>query len=129
MVDLQILSGMRAGSNFRGAKFPIRVGRAEGLDLSVDESGVWPKHFQIIWQSQGLMLEAEPDALVSVNDVAVRQAALRNGDIITLGSLKLRFNLSAVRQSSIALREWLTWIGLGALCLGQVTLVYLLLRL
>jgi pSer/pThr/pTyr-binding forkhead associated (FHA) protein len=129
MVDLQILSGRRAGTSFRGEGFPIRVGRAEGLDLSVDESGVWPRHFQITWQPQGLVLEAEPDALISVNDTVVRQSALRNGDIITLGSLKIRFSFSAVRQSSIALREWLTWIALGALCLGQVTLVYLLLRL
>ncbi|HEY3853624.1 MAG TPA: FHA domain-containing protein [Verrucomicrobiae bacterium] len=129
MVDLQILSGRRAGSNFRCERFPIRVGRAEGLDLSLDESGVWPRHFQIIWQPHGLMLEADPDALVSVNDTVVKQSPLRNGDVITLGSLKIRFSLSAVRQSSITFREWLTWISLGALCLVQVTLVYLLLRL
>jgi hypothetical protein len=65
MVDLQILSGSRAGSNFRCEHFPIRVGRAEGLDLSLDDSGVWPRHFQIVWQPQGLLLEADPDALVS----------------------------------------------------------------
>jgi hypothetical protein len=29
----------------------------------------------------------------------------------------------------MAARERLTWIALGALCLGQVALVYLLLRL
>jgi hypothetical protein len=53
---------------------------------------------------------------------------LCNGDIITLGSLKIRFRLSSVRQSSMTAREWLTWIALGALCLGQVALVYVLLR-
>jgi hypothetical protein len=129
MVDLQILSGSRTGTVFCGKHFPIRVGRAEGSDFSLDEPGVWPRHFQICWQPQGLILEAEPDALVSVNNMAVRQAVLRNGDVITLGSLKIRFTLSSVRQSSMAAREWLTWIALGVLCLGQVALVYLLLRL
>jgi len=129
MVDLQILSGNRTGTKFCGGHFPIRVGRAEGSDLSLDEPGVWPRHFLIVWQPEGLILEAEPDALVSVNDAAVRRVVLRNGDVITLGSLRLRFSLSSVRQSSMAAREWLTWIGLGALCLGQVALVYLLLRL
>jgi predicted component of type VI protein secretion system len=129
MVALQVLSGNRMGTKFCGDHFPICVGRAEGLDLSLDDPGVWPRHFKIAWQREGLILEAEPDALVSVNDAAVRRTVLRNGDIITLGSLKIRFSLSSVRQSSMAAVEWLTWVALGALCLGQVALVYLLLRL
>jgi hypothetical protein len=129
MIDLQILSGKRTGSKFSSDHFPIRVGRAAGLDLSLDEPGVWPAHFRINWQPEGLILEAEPDALVSVNDAAVRRSVLRNGDIIALGALKIRFSLSAVRQSSSVAREWLTWIALGALCLVQVALVYMLLRL
>jgi predicted component of type VI protein secretion system len=128
MVELQILSGNRIGTKFLGRHFPICVGRAGGLDWSLDEPGVWPRHFQIGWLPDGLILEAEPDALISVNDAAVRRAVLRNGDIITIGSLKIRFSLSSVRQSSMAAREWLTWIALGSLCLGQVALVYLLLR-
>lgn len=129
MVALQVLSGYRAGTKFCGDHFPICVGRSDGLDLSLNEPGVWPRHFQIALQREGLILEAEPDALVSINDAAVRRAVLRNGDIITLGSLKIRFTFSSVRQSSMALREWLTWIALGVLCLSQVALVYLLLRL
>jgi len=129
MVDLQILSGSRTGTKFRIDRFPICVGRAEDVDLSVDEPGVWPRHFQIVWQTEALILVAEPEALVSVNNAMVREAALRDGDVITLGSLRIRFSFSSVRQSPMAAGEWLTWIGLGALCLVQVALVYLLLRL
>jgi len=128
MVQLQILSGNRTGTKFSGKHFPIKVGRADDSDLALQEPGIWPRHFQITWQMEGLILESEPDALISVNDAAVRRAVLRNGDVITVGSLKLRFSLVAVRQSSTALVEWLTWVALGALCLGQVALVYLLLR-
>lgn len=128
MVQLQILSGNRTGTKFLGTRFPIHVGRADDSDFPLCEPGVWPRHFQIAWQTEGLTLEAEPDALISVNDAAVKRTVLRNGDVITLGSLKIRFSLSAVRQSSMASREGLTWVGLAALCLAQVALVYLLPR-
>jgi hypothetical protein len=128
VVQLQLLSGNRSGAVFRPAHFPIRAGREPGLDLSLEDAGVWQRHFLIDWRPEGLVLEAEPDALLSVNDSPARHAVLRNGDIITLGALKIRFSFSPVRQSSLAPREWLTWIALGALCLGQVALVYLLIR-
>jgi pSer/pThr/pTyr-binding forkhead associated (FHA) protein len=128
VVQLQLLNGNRTGSVFRFAHFPIRAGRAPESDLLLDEPGVWLRHFLIDWRPEGLVLAAEPDALLSVNDAPVPRALLRNGDIITLGALKIRFSLSPVRQSSLALREWLTWIALAALCLGQIALVYALLR-
>jgi len=53
---------------------------------------------------------------------------LRNGDVISIGALKIQFALSPVRQSSPRAREWLTWAGLALLCLGQVVLIYRLMR-
>jgi hypothetical protein len=113
---------------FRPTHFPIRAGREPGLDLPLDEPGVWQRHFLIDWLAEGLVLQAEAGALLNVNDTPAQRALLRNGDTITLGALKIRFSLSPVRQSSLALREWLTWIALGALCLWQVALVYWLIR-
>jgi len=49
---------------------------------------------------------------------------LRNGDLIEAGSLKLQFWLTETRQKRMQVREWLTWIAIGAVCLGQVALVY-----
>lgn len=128
MVQLQILSGRKAGAKFNGSSLPITVGRSEQSDVSLDEPGVWPFHCTIHWQAEGLVLEVDPDALASVNGVPMPRALLRNGDMITLGSVTLRFNLSPVQQSSAALREWLTWIALGLLCLGQVAVIYWLNR-
>jgi predicted component of type VI protein secretion system len=128
VVQLQLLSGNRSGTVFQANHFPIRAGREPGLDLTLDDPGVWQRHFFIDWRPEGLFLEAEREAFLSVNDTPTPRAVLRNGDIITLGSLKIRFSFSPVRQSSLALREWLTWIALGALCLAQVALVYLLIR-
>jgi predicted component of type VI protein secretion system len=117
-----------AGKKFDGSSLPIALGRSEQSDVSLDEPGVWPCHCKIHWRQEGMVLEVEPDALAGVNGVLVPSALLRNGDLITLGGVTLRFNLSPVRQSSAALREWLTWLALGALCLGQVAAIYWLNR-
>jgi predicted component of type VI protein secretion system len=128
MVQLHILSGRKAGAKFDGASLPITIGRSEQSDISLDEPGVWPCHCKIHWLREGLVLEVEPDALASVNDVPMPRALLRNGDLITLGGVTLRFSLSPIHQSSAVLREWLTWIALGVLSLGQVAVIYWLNR-
>jgi predicted component of type VI protein secretion system len=128
MVQLQILGGEASGRKFESDHFPICVGRGEGADWRLDQPGVWARHFQIQWRTEGLVIEAEEEALLSVNDIPARRAVLRGGDVITFGAVKARFSLSPLRQSSMAARECLTWLGLGALCLGQVWLVYYLMR-
>jgi predicted component of type VI protein secretion system len=128
MVQLQILSGRRAGAKFVGAHLPITVGRSEQADVPLEEPGVWPSHCQIHWRQEGLVLEVESGALASINGVPTPSVLLRDGDMITLGGVSLRFSLSPLRQSSLAFTEWLTWIALGALCLGQVAAIYWLNR-
>jgi predicted component of type VI protein secretion system len=128
MVQLQILSGRRAGAKFDGSSLPITIGRSKQSNVSLEEPGVWPSHCKIHWREEGLFLEVEPGALASVNGVPAPAAPLRNGDTITLGGVTLRFGLSPIQQSSAALREWLTWLALGALCLCQVAIIYRLNR-
>lgn len=128
MLLLQILNGKKAGTEFSARHFPVRVGRGSSADLLVEEPGVWDEHFEIHFSPDGLMIKTHPDAPVMINDHAVTEAVLRNGDLISIGVLKLRFGLSPVRQRNHKLVEWLTWIGLGALSLGQVALIYRLIN-
>jgi pSer/pThr/pTyr-binding forkhead associated (FHA) protein len=128
MVQLQILSGKKAGGQFTAARLPMQIGREAGADLCLEEPGVWPRHFQISRRGRELLCQAEPNALLSVNGVPVGQAVLRSGDIISIGALKIQFALSPVRQSSPRAREWLAWAGIALLCLAQIVLFYLLLH-
>jgi predicted component of type VI protein secretion system len=128
MVQLQILSGKKAGAQFTASRLPLQIGRAAGAGLSLEEPGVWPRHFQIARQGRDLVCQAEADALLSINGVQVDHAVLRSGDVISIGALKIQFALSPVRQSSPRAREWLTWAALVLLCLGQVLLIYRLMR-
>ena len=128
MVQLQILSGKRAGAQFTASRLPLQVGRSAEADLSLEEPGVWPRHFRITRQGPQLVCQAEPSALLSVNGVPVDRAVLRNGDVISIGALKIQFALSPVRQSTLRARECLTWAALALLCLGQIVLIYRLMQ-
>jgi pSer/pThr/pTyr-binding forkhead associated (FHA) protein len=128
MIQLNVLSGKRAGSQPVVRRFPFHVGRATGNDLQLDDAGVWDRHLALECQrSEGFKLVTAPDALSAVNDQPVQNARLRNGDIITVGSVKLQFWLAAVRQRGLRLRERFVWALLLLVTLGQFVLIYWLL--
>ena len=106
----------------------MQIGRASDADLPLEEPGIWPRHCRIARQGRELVCQAEAGALLSVNGAPVQQAVLRNGDVISVGALKIRFALSPVRQSSLRAIECLTWAALALLCLAQIALISRLLR-
>ena len=128
MVQLQILSGKRSGTQFTATRLPMQIGRASDADLSLEEPGVWPHHCRIARQGRELICQAEAGALLSVNGTPVERAVLHNGDVLSVGGLKIQFALSPVRQSSLRALECLTWAALALLCLGQIALISRLLR-
>ena len=129
MIQLKILSGKKAGTAWVARRFPVRIGRSATSDLRLEESGVWDQHLQLDFDpASGLILSAQPKALATVNGQPVEQALLRNGDAIDIGSLKMQFWLSDTQQVGLRFREGLTWFAIAAISLGQVALIYWLLR-
>jgi len=78
--------------------------------------------------AKSFSLTVLPDAIASVNGKPTTQALLRNGDTIELGVVKLQFWLDQARQKSLRLLEAFTWLAFLAVTLGEVVLVYWLLR-
>jgi pSer/pThr/pTyr-binding forkhead associated (FHA) protein len=129
MVQFRILSGKKAGAAYVARRFPVRIGRAADCELRVEEDGIWDRHAQVDFiPADGFVLAAQPNCLVAINSEPVQETVLRNGDVIEAGSLKLQFWLSETRQAGLRLRESLTWVGIGLVCLGQIALIYWLLR-
>jgi pSer/pThr/pTyr-binding forkhead associated (FHA) protein len=129
MVQLKVLSGKKAGTAWVARRFPVSIGRSPAADLQLEESGVWEQHLLLdLTPTEGFILSAQPDALATVNGQSVHQTVLRNGDTIDLGALRMQFWLSETRQTGLRLREGLTWVGITAISLGQVGLIYWLLR-
>ena len=129
MIQLKILSGKKAGTAWVARRFPVRIGRSAAADLQLEEDGVWDQHLRLDFNpAVGLVLTAQPDALASVNGQLVEQTVLRNGDAIEIGSSRMQFWLSETRQAGLRLREGLTWAAIAAISLGQIAIIYWLLR-
>jgi pSer/pThr/pTyr-binding forkhead associated (FHA) protein len=129
MIELHILAGKKAGSQSVVRHFPFRIGRARENDLQLNDDGTWDQHLMLEFHRQeGFKLAAAQNALVMVNNKPVQTALLHNGDVITLGSVKLQFWLAAARQRGLRLRERLVWALLLAVVLCQFALIYRLIR-
>jgi len=129
MIQFQILSGKAAGTRWVARHFPVRIGRAAANDLQLQDQGVWDEHLELNFdRRQGFTLIAKPDALVTVNREAVQTARLRNGDSIELGAVRLQFWLGETRQYGLRIREWFVWTLIAVISLGEVALVYWLLK-
>lgn len=129
MIQLNVLSGKKAGSQPVVRRFPFHIGRAAGNDLQLDDAGVWDRHLMLECErSEGFKLQTAPDALAAVNNQPAQSVRLRNGDIITFGSVKLQFWLAPVRQRGLRFREWFVWTLIITATTVQFALVYWLLR-
>jgi pSer/pThr/pTyr-binding forkhead associated (FHA) protein len=127
MVQFKVLSGKMAGSEMVARHFPFRIGRSASADLQVEEDGVWDQHLELGFEpSTGFTLVAKPNALAAVNGQPFDRILLRNGDLIEIGALKIRFWLSDTKQKSLSWREWATWAGIVFITGLQVVLIYLL---
>ena len=129
MVQFQILSGKKAGTAWVARRFPVRMGRAASANLQLEEEGVWDDHLRLDFKpKEGFVLSRDCNALAMVNGEPIEKAVLRNGDTIEIGAQKLQFWLAPARQRGLWFREWLTWFSIAAISLGQIGVIYFLLR-
>ena len=116
-----------AGTRWVAGRLPFTIGRSPADSLRLEDAGVWEHHCRIEWrEDHHAALVAAPEALTTVNGHPAQEAILRNGDILELGSLRLQFGLGPTSHRSLRLREAVTWIGFGLLCLAQIALIYIL---
>ncbi len=129
MIQLNILSGKKAGDQTIVRRFPFSIGRGVENDLQLDESGVWDRHLTLEFQKNtGFNLSTSSSALVAINGDPVQTAFLHNGDIITAGSVKFQFWLASARQYGLRARESFLWALIALVTAGQLALVYWLIR-
>ncbi len=129
MIQLNILSGKKAGANRRPAVFLSASGarREMNCNWKTTASGTGTLHWNFK-KGTGFNLATSANALATVNGEPVLEKILRNGDIITVGSVKLQFWLAAAQQRGLRLRENFVWALLVFVTLGQFILIYWLIR-
>ena len=125
MVQLGILTGNQAGNHVIVRHFPFSVGRLPVNHLQLDEAGVWDKHLVLEWMDKTqLVVRAEAGALLTVNRQPAETAVLCNGDVLSLGSVKLQFWLAPTRQRGLKPREAMVWGLLVLVTALQIALIY-----
>jgi len=129
MIQLNILSGKKSGAQPVASHFPFRIGRSTENELQLEDDGVWDRHAAIEFQPKsGFNLATAPSAIATINGEPVQNKILRNGDTITVGSVKIQFWLAAARQGSLLVRESFVWVLIAATTAAQLVLVYWLIR-
>jgi pSer/pThr/pTyr-binding forkhead associated (FHA) protein len=128
MIQLQILSGKMAGNVQVVRRFPFSIGRGSECALQLIDEGVWNDHLTLQFQPQdGFILQTATGTIVAVNDQAQTAVRLRNGDILSLGSVKIQFSLTASQQHGQQVRELFLWTILVLVTFGQFALIFWLL--
>jgi len=95
----------------------------------MEEAGVWDEHVKLSLDPPKVFCsKLKTDAFASINGKQAQRAALRNGDIIELGSLKLQFWLSEAPRVDCGFAKRLSGTIITAVCLAQVALVYWLIK-
>jgi len=129
MIQLNILSGKKAGTQPVARHFPFRIGRATGNELQLEDDGIWDQHLSLEFKPQsGFNLATAPNAIAAVNGESVQNKILRNGDTITVGSVKIQFWLAAAKQGNLIARESFVWALLALVTVFQFILLYWLIR-
>jgi hypothetical protein len=124
MVQLKVLAGKDRGAAPVVQQFPFVVGRGASANWRIETAGVWDRHLQLDFDPHtGITATVLEGALADVNGQRFERAVLRNGDVIQFGAAKVQFWLGETRQHGFRVRETLTWLGFGALCLGQILLI------
>src|SRR5471030_2848592 len=121
MIQLDILSGKKAGAQTVARHFPFRIGRAAQNDLQLEDDGVWDQHLVLEFQKQeGFKLTTSANAIATINGESVQNKILRNGDTITIGSARLQFWLAAAMQRGLRTREFFVWALIVAVTAAQL---------
>ena len=125
MIQLNVLSGKTAGRTLAVRRFPFRIGRAEGNHLVLEDAGVWAEHLCLEFdRTAGIRVRPGSEALLTINHQPAEDGQrLRNGDLLSLGGVKLQFSLAAPVQRGLRLREWLVWLGLAGVLALQFFLL------
>ena len=58
MIQLHVLIGAAAGRRFEADKFPITVGRSADCSFVLNDAGIFDRHFEIQFSSEGFTLQA-----------------------------------------------------------------------
>ncbi len=92
-VFLEVIDGVDKGTRFDIGNKTITIGRAEASDLKLADEYVSNKHCQIVFRDDHFtVIDLQSLNKTKVNGNVFQQRNLDNGDILSLGKTKIKFN-------------------------------------
>jgi len=121
MIQLDILSGKKAGGQTVVRHFPFRIGRAAENDLQLEDDGVWDRHLVLEFQKkEGFKLATSAKRPRHRQwRTRPKQNPPQTATTVTIGSAKLQFWLAAAQQRGLHAREFFLWALIIAVTLGH----------
>ena len=125
VIELTVMSGPDLGRRLRASTLPVRVGRSTDADLQLMGPGVWDHHFALLPTPEGRIgIRVTGDARVAVCSEAIREAPLRNGAILEVGGILVRFGISDEDQRPLKWRERWAWMMMMTVLVLQAGLIW-----
>lgn len=126
MLQLDILSGKQAGSRIVARRFPFTVGRSGKDTVQLEDAGVWEEHLTIDLDrpAKAFKVQCRDHASLVVDGEPQRETLLRNGSLIEIGGVKIRFGMTAPRQRTLVFREAAVWIAFVLLWIFQFAAIW-----
>jgi pSer/pThr/pTyr-binding forkhead associated (FHA) protein/tetratricopeptide (TPR) repeat protein len=89
-----ILSGALAGTELTLPSDDVQIGRGSEADIQIDHRSISRVHAEVHWDGQQcILLDTGSSNGVKVNGESYTQSALRRGDVLELGHIRLRYLL------------------------------------
>lgn len=90
---LVVLNSEFAGREFACIRSELRVGRTDDNDISIDHRSLSRTHAKVVREDNGewKVIDMQSANGTAVNGDTYAQSGLRNGDVVTLGHVKLKF--------------------------------------
>lgn len=100
MVMLRVLEGQEVGRGYPIHKVPVSLGRDALCDVSILDSRMSRQHAMLFYYQPDFYLKDLGSTNGSfVNDKRIKQALIKNGDKIKLGSTLLEFIVSSTEAA------------------------------
>ena len=108
---------------------PFSIGRESSADFQLGGAGIWENHASILLSEEGRpIVSIHEEASCLLNDEVIHgDRVLKPGDILKIGEILLRFDLSECAQKSSLFQEGCVYILTSAFVISQFFCVYFLL--
>jgi hypothetical protein len=95
MARLTILTGARRGQRFELPPGIVTIGRQSGNTLALSDESVANQHLLLSVDAEGCRIKDRSGGGTAVNGTHVITASLKEGDVLRLGEVEMRFEVGA----------------------------------